>query len=205
VLFRSVLVDALARGSIERVGLGRVGGGRYFLFHCGLGFDAAVVEQVEKRGSLKRYAGHPLFIWSGMSTWMRHYDRSTPAMWVSYPDGTVIDDAYLVIVLNSDPYTYLGTRPLSLAPEATLTRPLAVVVVRTMALPAMARLIAGLVRDPQAVRKHRKVDVRIDVEAVTVAGHRPVPYQVDGDHLGDLDELEFTWEPESLSLVRPVL
>ena len=43
------LLNALARGSVERVGLGSVNG-RYFLFHTGVGFDAAVVAQVEKRG-----------------------------------------------------------------------------------------------------------------------------------------------------------
>ena len=36
------------RVSIRRVGLGSVNG-RYFLFHVGMGFDAAVVEQVERR------------------------------------------------------------------------------------------------------------------------------------------------------------
>src|SRR5436190_14459267 len=41
------LLNALARGSIDRVGLGSVNG-RYFLFHTGVGFDAAVVAQVTK-------------------------------------------------------------------------------------------------------------------------------------------------------------
>ena len=39
------LLDALDRDAITRIGLGAVDG-RYFLFHCGIGFDAAVVEQV---------------------------------------------------------------------------------------------------------------------------------------------------------------
>lgn len=43
-----VLLDALARRSVQRVGLGAVNG-RYFLFHLGVGFDAAVVAQVERR------------------------------------------------------------------------------------------------------------------------------------------------------------
>ena len=74
-----VLLDALARRSIRRVGLGSVNG-RYFLFHTGVGFDAAVVEQVERRSGLKRYAGHPLFVYAGFDTWIRHYDRSRPRL-----------------------------------------------------------------------------------------------------------------------------
>jgi len=45
----------------------------------------------------------------------------------------VIDDAYLTIVLNTNPYTYLGNRPLNLAPEATLDRGLASVTLRKLA------------------------------------------------------------------------
>ena len=41
-------IAAIATNSIESVGLGEVAG-RYFLFHCGNGFDAAVVKQVERR------------------------------------------------------------------------------------------------------------------------------------------------------------
>ena len=50
-----ILLDALAHGSTRRIGLGSVNG-RYFLFHVGIGFDAAVVAEVERRGSLKRWA-----------------------------------------------------------------------------------------------------------------------------------------------------
>ena len=138
-----VLLDALARRSIRRVGLGSVNG-RYFLFHTGVGFDAAVVEQVERRAALKRYAGHPLFVYAGFDTWIRHYDRSAPRFAVHHADGRWIDDGYLTIVLNTNPYTYLGDRPLDLAPEATLDRGLAVVTLRTLALARMVQVMVGV-------------------------------------------------------------
>src|SRR3954449_4791279 len=40
------LLEAMEAGSIERVGLGSANG-RYFCFHVGMGYDAALVEQVE--------------------------------------------------------------------------------------------------------------------------------------------------------------
>ncbi len=112
------LLAALSRGAIRRIGLGSVNG-RYFLFHVGCGFDAAVVEQVERRAGLKRYAGHPLFVYAGFDTWFRHYDRSRPRFAVQFKDGSTVD-GYLCICLNTNPYTYLGSRPLNLAPEADL-------------------------------------------------------------------------------------
>src|SRR5436305_13582181 len=115
------LLSALARGSRRRVGLGSVNG-RYFLFHVGMVFDAAVVSQVERRAALKRYAGHPLFIWAAFSTWFRHYDRSRPRLRVEIPGREPVEDGYMAICLNSNPYTFLGSIPLDLAPEADLDR-----------------------------------------------------------------------------------
>ncbi|HET6949594.1 MAG TPA: diacylglycerol kinase family protein [Acidimicrobiales bacterium] len=197
-----VLLDALIRRSIRRVGLGSVNG-RYFLFHTGVGFDAAVVEQVERRSGLKRYAGHPLFVYAGFDTWIRHYDRSRPRFAVHHTDGTVIDDAYLTIVLNTNPYTYLGNRPLNLAPEATLDRGLAAVTVRTMAFARFLRIIGSALGTGRVMRRSRWVDHRVDLTGLTVRAYGPVPYQVDGDHLGDADVLEFRHEPEVLDLVLP--
>ncbi|HKH06351.1 MAG TPA: diacylglycerol kinase family protein [Acidimicrobiales bacterium] len=197
-----VLLDALSRRSIRRVGLGSVNG-RYFLFHTGVGFDAAVVEQVERRAGLKRYAGHPLFVYAGLDTWIRHYDRSRPRFAVHHTDGTVVDDAYLTIVLNTNPYTYLGDRPLSLAPEATLDRGLASITVRTMAFARTMRIIASALGSGRLLRRSRWVDHRVDLDGLTIRAYGPVPYQVDGDHLGDADVLEFRHAEAVLDLVLP--
>ena len=201
-----VLLDALARRSIERVGLGSVNG-RYFLFHTGVGFDAAVVEQVERRSGLKRYAGHPLFVYAGFDTWIRHYDRTRPRFAVHFPgegrEEAVVDDAYLTIVLNTSPYTYLGNVPLDLAPEATLDRGLAAVTLRTMAFTRFLPVIGSALGKGRLLRRSRWVDHRTDVAALTVRAYGPVPYQVDGDHLGDAEVLEFRHEPAVLDLVMP--
>jgi diacylglycerol kinase family enzyme len=197
-----VLLDALARRSVRRVGLGSVNG-RYFLFHTGVGFDAAVVEQVERRSGLKRYAGHPLFVYAGFDTWIRHFDRSRPRFAVHHADGTVVDDGYLTIVLNTNPYTYLGNIPLQLAPEIGLDTGLAAVTLRTMAFARFLPVIASALASGKLLRRSRWVDHRVDLPGLTVRAYGPVPYQVDGDHLGDTEQLEFRHEPDVLDLVLP--
>ncbi|HSL56976.1 MAG TPA: diacylglycerol kinase family protein [Acidimicrobiales bacterium] len=196
------LLDALARDHIVRVGLGAVND-RYFLFHVGLGYDAAVVEQVEKRAELKRWAGHPLFVWSALDTWARHYDRSRPRFSVHFPDGSVVDDGYFAICMNTDPYIFLGNRPLHLAPEATLDRGLAVVTLRSLRLSRVVPQIVRALASDHGVRAGRWIDRRGDLSRVVVRGHGPFPYQVDGDHLGDTTELDLRHHPEILRLVLP--
>jgi diacylglycerol kinase family enzyme len=197
------LLAALARRSLRRVGLGVVNG-RYFLFHVGLGFDAAVVAQVERRADLKRYAGHPLFVHAALMTWLRHYDRSRPRFGLRFPDGAVVDDAYFTICLNTHPYTYLVDRPLAVAPDATLDRGLVTVTLRTLALAPTLALVASALGSGRLLRSHRLVDYRTDLDAVTVDGYGSFPYQVDGDHLGQVERLEVRHEPDVLVLVRPL-
>ncbi len=207
-----VLLDSLAARSIKRVGLG-IANGRYFLFHCGVGFDAAVVEQVERRGQLKRWAGHPLFIWSAVDTWIRHYDRRKPAFSLTFddqpgPDGgsrgpATVDDGYFTIVFNTNPYTYLGNRPFDLAPDATLDRPLTVVTIRQLGLVRIGRVAYSALRGGRGARSIRKVDYRPDIRHVEITGHRSFPYQVDGDFLGYVPSLSFRWEPDVIDLVLP--
>lgn len=197
------LLDALAARSIRRIGLGSVNG-RRFLFHVGVGFDAAVVAAVERRGSLKRWANHALFGWAAFSTWLRGYDRDRPHFRMTIPGRTPVDDGMFTVCLNTDPYTYLGTRPFTIAPEATLDRPLSVVTLRSLhALPLLGVLSSALASG-RRLRRDRHVDIATDVTSATVQGYGPIPHQVDGDYLGEIDRLEIAYEPEALSLVVPI-
>jgi diacylglycerol kinase family enzyme len=196
------LLLALARGSRRRIGLGEVNG-RYFLFHVGMGFDAAVVSQVERRAALKRYAGHPLFVWAGFSTWFRHYDRSRPRMRVEIPGRPPIDDGYMAICMNSNPYTYLGSIPMNLAPDADLDRGLVMATFRSLQFGPFLGLVASVLRKGSHFRRHRSVDYRTDLDEATVIGHGPLPYQVDGDYLGEADRLDFRHVPDALTVVVP--
>lgn len=196
------LLSALEAGSTRRIGLGTVNG-RYFLFHVGMGLDAEVVRLVERRGQLKRWAGHPLFAWCGLQAWMRTYERSRPRFAVRHPDGTVVDDALFALCQNSNPYTYLGNRPLDTNPNADLGRPLAMLSFRDLdLLPTLRYLTESLLGGDRLVRDGRVVE-RHDLERLTVTGHGPFPYQVDGDHLGDADRLELAWVPDVLTLAVP--
>ena len=41
------------------------------------------------------------------------------------------------------------------------------------------------------------------VTAATITSDRPLPYQVDGDHLGEADRFDLRLEPDALTLVVP--
>ncbi|HZN13562.1 MAG TPA: diacylglycerol kinase family protein [Acidimicrobiales bacterium] len=196
------LVAALASGSRRRIGLGSANG-RYFLFHVGMGFDAAVVEQVEKRGALKRYAGHPLFVWAAVVTWMRYYDRSRPRFAVRFADGALVDDGYFAICLKTNPYTFLGNRPFMIGKEASLDSRLVLITFRSLKLTTLVGAAASALRSGRRLRRDKLVNQRSDLDSITVTGHGPFPYQLDGDFLGEIEKLVLRYEPDCLELVMP--
>lgn len=199
-----LLRAGLDAGDLRPIGLGRVNG-RFFCFHTGIGFDAAVVAAVEERASLKRWFGHPLFISAALSTWLRGYDRTQPHFRVTSSAGT-IDDGFFTIVLNTNPYTYLGNRPLDLSPAATLERGLVAVTFRTMRATAILRSLSGALRGGGvAATDHldEQIDEQIDLAELVVESADPFPFQVDGDYLGETRRLHFTHVPKAVTLVFP--
>ena len=198
----AVTLEAIDAGSVRSIGVGAANE-RYFLFHIGIGFDAAVVEEVEKRGQLKRYAGHAFFAWAGFRTWIKEFDRSNPHFHVQYADGTTVDDGYFTICLNTDPYTYLGTKPFTVAPQATLDSPLSLVTLRSLSAPNLTRLMLASLRSDDGVTSNKGVDVRHEVTSARITSTTPFPYQLDGDYLGDVTSVDLRWEQDALQLVVP--
>lgn len=197
-----VLAGALAPEAIRRIGLGTVNG-RYFTFHTGVGFDAAVVAAVEKRASVKRWFGHPLFVWAGLSTWAVGYDRTHPHFSVTIDGGEPIPDGMFTIVMNTNPYTFLGDRPFDLVPGTGLDTPLSVVTFRRLTFGALVPAMLKALKGGGLPTGSPHLDVRREATSVVVEHAEPFPYQVDGDYLGETRRLQFGYVPDAVGLVLP--
>ena len=192
---------AFERGSYRRLPVGQANG-RTFLFHVGIGFDAAVVAQVEKRAELKRKIGQVIFVYSAFTTWFRHYDRSRPRFRVQDSEGAEVD-GYFTICLNTNPYTYLGVRPFNVAPGATGERGLTPVTLTRFSVPTLLGVTARALGTGHSVAKHPAVHLRRDQPRVVVRGYGPFPWQADGDFLGETEELVLTQGPDRLVVIDP--
>jgi diacylglycerol kinase family enzyme len=197
------LVAGIAARDIEPIGLGKVNG-RYFCFHTGVGYDAAVVREVERRASLKRWLGHPLFIYSALKTWLVMYDRHAPHFTVDTGNAPPVADGYFTVVLNTNPYTYLGNRPLDLSPAATLDRGLVAITFRSLRISAILGGLGGALKGG-GVTASDTLDVQTDLAALTISHETPFPYQLDGDYLGETRRLEFQHVPNAVRLVQPII
>lgn len=196
------LADAMARRSTRRIGTGTANG-RAFLFHAGMGFDAAVVAQVERHSSLKRKIGQAIFVYAAFATWFRHYDHRRPQFALELPDGTQVDDGYFTICLLTNPYTFLGPRPLNVAPGADGEGGLTAVTLRTLRVRSLLGVVGRALGSGEAVARHPDTDVRPDLPALTIRAYDRVALQVDGDYLGEVTEVELRHRPDRLTIVVP--
>jgi diacylglycerol kinase family enzyme len=201
------LLLALDRGSIRRVGIGAANG-RHFLFHLGAGFDAAVVARIEHRPRVKRYAAHPAFALATVRTLRRGFDRENPILRVRLPDGSQ-HESFFSVVSNLAPYTYVGARRMLLTRSASLDRALALTSLTRFTLADVAGTVGSTVCSASRLARDPTVVQRADLDSLRLtaigagAGER-FPWQVDGDYLGDIDELAIVYVPAALALVLPI-
>ncbi|HZP29436.1 MAG TPA: diacylglycerol kinase family protein [Acidimicrobiia bacterium] len=197
------VLDALERRTFRRVGLG-TGNGRRFLFHLGAGFDAAVIERVERHAWLKRRLAHPTFAVAAVGTFFRSFDREHAPFRVEYGSCRAPEAGYFAIVSNTAPYAFFGPRPLTVTHGAGLDRELALTLFRKLEVGVL--LPAAL----SAMARGRRIEHDEDItqlenlrELTLVANGPPFPWQVDGDYLGEVARLEIRYEPDVLTLLVP--
>jgi diacylglycerol kinase family enzyme len=203
-------VEALGRGSQRRIGLGAATAPgavpRHFLFHLGIGFDAAIIRRMERHSAVKRHFAHPAFAATTLTTWFHHYDRDTRIRFtVTADDGIeeVIGEGPYSVVSNSDPYAYVGRRPLRIAPGASLDDELTVTVMRTLRPAVVVRAAAAAVGRATFLTTSPEIVQRTAVTAVGVTAETAFPWQVDGDYLGEVEQLAIAFEPDCLTVVIP--
>ncbi|MBP7929454.1 MAG: hypothetical protein KAZ88_10640 [Acidimicrobiia bacterium] len=196
------LIEALANDQIYPISLGCVNG-RYFLFHTGLGMDAAVTHRVDAKPHFKRLAAHPFFATQAVVTWFKDVDSRNPWFRVQCSDGTVVEDGMQAIVMNQQPYTYMGSAPLVAVDGIKLDGPMSVIVSRSLGVTHLIRLFQSAATNRRYLEKSKKIVIARDVESVVIDGHRPVSYQVDGDYLGAVDHLDIHRVPNAIRVVLP--
>lgn len=199
----AAMLEAIAADSYKMGSIG-LADGRAFLFHVGAGFDAAVVEKVEEKGPLKKWVGHPLFIASTFATWLKGVDRKNPWFSIKLSDGSTIPEAQLAVALNCNPYTYLGNKPLDLAPEATLDTKLSLIALTKLSVGNLVPAAFQALRKSEGINDSEKVRHLKNVDTATITGYKPFPYQLDGEFLEPVNQLLLESKERAVKFLIPI-
>jgi diacylglycerol kinase family enzyme len=180
----------------RRIAVGRVNG-RRFGFGAGIGLDAEVVRAVDLLGrrSDGRRPSNVAFAWTGVRTLSRYGFSLEPALEVKGHGR-----AAFVLVSNGPAYTYAGRVAVRPTPEARFEGGLdlfAPIRVRRRDVPKILRYaFAG-----GDVSKARDLVHAHDADRLEVACDRPLPLQVDGEDLGDVDFALFEAERDAVTVL----
>src|SRR5688572_9242182 len=113
------------------------------------------------------------------------------------PGDPAITDLGTVIVQNTAPWTYLGSRPVNACPDASFDTGLDLLAIRTMTVPGTAMAAAQILsRRPNP--HGRQILALHDLDAFDLRSSRPLAFQVDGDYLGERTKVAFTAVPDAL-------
>ena len=195
----SVLLEHLRDDRTRRITLGRAGD-RYFGFNAGFGFDGAVVRHVEQHAQMKRWFRQAAFVASTTREWTVGEGREAPTITARLPDGGVAGPYLITMVANTDPYTYLGQRPMHVHPQASFDLGLDLLGLDRLRTPTLLKVIGQVFRDGSHVRA-RGVDYHHDVSSFTLMCPEPQPLMVDGDYSGEHHEVTFTAVRDALRVL----
>ncbi|MBP2405100.1 diacylglycerol/lipid kinase family protein [Streptomyces syringium] len=206
------LLDALREGTERTVGLGLAAGTpgtddeavppRWFTFCAGFGFDAGVVGRVEQQRERGKRSTHALYVRQVMRQFLGEAHRRRGTITLERPGEEPLANLVMSIICNTAPWTYLGNRPVYASPRASFDTALDVLGFTKLSTATAGRHVTQLLtstpeRGPQgkhAVSLH-------DQTAFTLHSQAPLPFQMDGDHLGLRTSVTFTGVRRALRVI----
>ncbi|HJQ48186.1 MAG TPA: diacylglycerol kinase family protein [Amycolatopsis sp.] len=189
------LLRAIEGGRSRAVGLGRADE-RWFTFNAGLGWDADVVAAVADRRGKQTNA--LLYMRAAATCYFRPPVGKRPLRLV-LPDEDPIE-VRTAFVSNTDPWSYLGARPVHLNTTTSFDTGLGVFALRQLGLPTVYRHVRQALRD-QAKHRGKRLVRHDDLETLTIEADQPVNFQVDGDPVGQRTRVKFVSVPHALTVL----
>ena len=206
------LLDALRDGTERTVGLGLAAGtpgtedesvpARWFTFCAGLGFDAGVIGRVEQQRERGKRSTHALYIRQVVRQFLgephRRHGTHHPQAAGRGPGRA----ARGVHSLQHRPVDLSGQPPDLRVPEASFDTALDVLGLTKLSTSAATRYVTQLLTSTPERGPRGKHAVSLhDLTDFTLQSQAPLPFQMDGDHLGLRTSVTFTGVRRALRVI----
>lgn len=197
------LCDALDEGSVRSISLGKLNG-RCFTFSAGIGVDAEIVKRIDERGrggdgaDESERPGDLWFVREAIGV-LLDGDYAEPQIHVEVAGKPDVRAATL-FVANCSPWSFAGPIPIDVAPDASFDKGLDLVAIESIEPRSAPGRLASLLRrndddeDDGVQRLH-------NLEHATIRCDRPMPVQVDGELIGELNRIELSVVPDAARLL----
>jgi len=194
------ILHALADRRERVIGLG-LADDRYFTFNSGLGLDAEVVRAVQGLRAHGRPVTTALYVRLALRQFYRQTDRKRPTLTIEVDDAPPVGPAFLAIVSNTAPWTYLGGREVRASPRARFDAGLDIMALTTMSSLSTWRLIGRMLTVKDGEVGGRSTVSLHDRPFARLRATRPVAFQIDGEYVGEREVVTFRSVPRALRVV----
>ncbi|QLE73898.1 diacylglycerol kinase family lipid kinase [Streptomyces rectiverticillatus] len=206
------LLDALREGTERTVGLGLAGGtpgtedegvpSRWFTFCAGFGFDAGVIGRVEQQRERGKRSTPALYVRQVMRQFVGETHRRRGTITLERPGEEPLENLVMSIICNTAPWTYLNNRPVYASPQASFDTALDVLGFTRLSTAAAGRYVTQLLTSTPERGPRGKHTVSLhDQTQFTLHSQVPLPFQMDGDHLGVRSSVTFTGVRRALRVI----
>lgn len=190
-----VVLEALTSGRTRRIGLG-MADDRWFTFSAGMGWDADVVEGVDRKRGKK--TSPSLYTRVATAVYL-HPPHGRPLFTLGLP-GEEPAEVRTVFVSNTNTWSYLGPRPIELNPGCSFEGNVGVFALRSLGTFSVLHHLRQALNGKGRQRGRRLIR-RDAVESASIHSKEPVNLQVDGDLVGERTDVVFTSVPDALTVV----
>ncbi len=194
----SQLLEGLLEDRRRTIGLSQADG-RWFTFNAGLGLDAGAVRRVEKARARGQTATQPLYVRSAVREYYFGAAHHRQVLTLEREGEDPVRLA-LALVSQADPWTFLGGRAVRPCPEASFDTGLDVFGLTTTPLVGILRHLRQILAKEPRPRGRRVVSLH-DLPMLTLRADLPLPFQLDGEDLGDRECVQLRSVPQALEVV----
>lgn len=194
-----VLLHGLADWRVRTIGLGTAND-RWFTMNAGMGLDAEIITAMEAQRSDGKAATPTRYLMTTLRAYFAGTDRKEPAITLVRPGEDDLDHVFVCIVVNAAPWTFLGDLPVNPCPLASFDDDLDVFAVRDLRVLPSLRWTRRLLMASKA-GSAKGLFVGHDIAEFTLRAIRPTPVQLDGEGLGELEELHLRSVPNALRII----
>jgi YegS/Rv2252/BmrU family lipid kinase len=194
-----LLLDAIRRQRVRSVNLARADE-RYFTFSAGMGFDADVVGRIEGLRAQGRRSTGIRYVRLALQALFGTRERRRIPLTLTRPDAAPVPGVLLALIVNTTPWSYLGSTPITPCPKASFDTGLDMLGLTRLA-PIRSLILVGWVLALRRPPRHTSVLDLHDATELTLTAERPVGFQVDGDYLGKRRQVTFRSVPKALRVL----
>jgi diacylglycerol kinase family enzyme len=198
------ILSAAAAGTKRTIGLGLAASPaekRYFTFSAGLGLDAEVVADVERRRASGRRASTLMYMWTTLRRYYTTTDRRHPALTLNAAGRQPVTGLFMGVVTNSSPWTYVGSRPVRPAPHNDFMHGLDLFALRRLRTLTTLTALSQMMHANDNAPSGRDVVTGTALTDATFRADRPIAFHIDGEYLGVTELVTFRYIPHALNVI----